>query len=357
MDRASACGAEDPGSIPGERTKPLLALALAVLAALPARADFGTTDGVLTVAERAGWSTAAPRPGAVLTLSRGEGTLWLTPAADDAPPFSLVAAQGVRLRRAGRPVSEPESRASAAGIPYLVAAASAPWGGPPSLLGAVSVDRARYTVSAEGVETDEALALLDGLDRHRPAAPAGEAAAPSGPAQALLFGGTVRLPRPERARLAPQSDGWTVAVGERWSLGVWDGGPGGGPGAEAFLKERGGELERARSCRGADPVATPLANGWTVTMRPFLCPGALPGMVVVLGAVERGGRPPFYLAGDYGTVAGQDAAMSWLASGTDAGQKPLKPAWPAASAARTPWALGAAAAGTLAAAAFLLRRR
>ena len=69
MDRTSACGAEDPGSIPGERTNFPSYVRAALTAALlfpgSAAAEFGSADGVLALGERPGWSTAAPKPGSV----------------------------------------------------------------------------------------------------------------------------------------------------------------------------------------------------------------------------------------------------------------------------------------------------
>lgn len=334
------------------------ALLAAFLLSAPASADFGSADGVLRLDERPGWTTAAPRKGAVLTLRLGDGMLWLEPAPDDVPPFALVAAQGVRLRRAGRPVSEPESRTSAGGLLYMVSAASAAGREAPELLGALSVDRARYVVSATDVPLDEALALLDGLDRHRPAGDAPPpAAVPAGPDTALLFGGLVRLAKPEGARLAPQTDGWVVAVGKRWSLGVWDGGAAGGPGAAEFLRERGAELTSRRGCRAADAVDHPLANGWTLTLRPFTCPDALPGMVVVLGTAARGRNAPVYLAGDYGSVAAQDQAVAWLASASDEAMRPKGLPWPKAPAGRRAWAWAGFVAGTAGLFVLALRRR
>lgn len=324
-----------------------------------AAADFGSADGVLTLAERPGWSTAPPKRGSVLSLRNEEGAFSLTPAPDDAAPFALVAAQGVRLRRAGTAVSEPESRTSAGGLPYLVSAASVPGRAASELFGAIAVDRARYVFSVSGVPLEEGLALLDGLDRHRPPEdPAPPREAPAGPDEALLFGGTVRLPRPKDARLAPQADGWVVVVGKRWSLGVWDGGKDGGPGGPEFLRLRSQELETRRACRGADAVDHPLANGWTATLRPFICPDALPGMVVVIGAVDRRGRGgPVYLAGDYGTVAGQDQSISWLASASDEAQKPRGPAWPKPALDRRGWAWTALAVSSAALLALAVSRR
>lgn len=355
MDRTSACGAEDPGSIPGERTNFPSYVRAALTAALlfpgSAAAEFGSADGVLALEERPGWSTAEPKPGSVISLRNGAGAFTLSPAPDEAAPFALVVAQGVRLRRAGTAVSEPESRTTLAGLPYLVSAASVPGRPTPELLGALVVDKTRYSFSVSGVPLEEGLALLDSLDRLRPPEePAPPPEAPAGPAEAFLFGGEVRLPRPKDARLAPQADGWVVAVGKRWSLGAWDGGPDGGPGGPEFLRLRGAELETRRSCRGGDAVAHPLANGWTATLRPFICPDALPGMVVVIGTVDRGRRGPLYLAGDYGTVAGQDQFVAWLASATEA-LRPKGPSWPATSFDRGTWAwigLAAASVGLLA---------
>ncbi|TBR24009.1 hypothetical protein EPO15_04945 [bacterium] len=337
-------------------------LATALLAALllpaPAAALFGSTDGVLSLEERPGWQTAPPQRGAVLTLRNGDGLLSLEAAPDDAAPFALVVAQGVRLRRAGRPVSEPESRVSAGGLPYMVSAASAAGRGEPELLGAVAVDRARYVFSSVDVPLDEALALLDSLERHQAAADAAPPTAPpAGPAEAKFFGGLVRLPRPDGARLAPQADGWVVAVGKRWSLGVSDGGEAGGPGGAEFLRLRGEALVRTRGCRPADAVDHPLANGWTATLKPFTCPDALPGMVVVIGTVDRGRRPPLYLAGDYGSVAAQDQSVSWLASGTDEALKPQAAPWKTAAAGRTLWPWYGLLAGTAGLFVLALRRR
>jgi hypothetical protein len=327
-----------------------LAAFLCLLSAPAAASHFGSTDGAFVLDEAPGWATAPTANGAVLSLRRGKASITASPEADDADLALLLAAAASLQGESGK--LAPERRTSAGGFTYLLAAVGE------DFIAAAAVDRARYSFLLNGMRLGEARTMLDTLARHGEAEPLPPETAPL--PEAVFLSGAVRLPAPKGARLARQDAGWVAAISPTWSLGVTDEQP---PGvsplaeprtlAEAYFTLRAAALA-GRSCRAADVVDHPLANGWILLSRPFACPDAAPGMVVFLGAVLRPAGAPLYLAGGYQTPAEFDAMLAWLASAQDASAPTpsQSKSSPRAGAAWTGLAAGLAGLGL-----FALRRR
>ncbi|MBI3300360.1 MAG: hypothetical protein HYZ75_19510 [Elusimicrobia bacterium] len=324
------------------------ALLIALLAAAPAAAVFGSADGVLALEELPGWTVDHNANGAVLTLRLGAKTLMLRPAPDDVPLETMAAAQAAYERDNGRVPGPVELRASSGGFPFFLLQSRGPKGG--RVLGALAVDRVRYEIEARGLSRLDAAVVVTALYRHddlRQTARAPAEPEPSLP-EAVLFGGLLRLPKPAEAHLSAQTDGWVVASGPGWSLGVFDGGPKAPLGKPEELLaaeiERRSRLLAGRGCKGSDTLDHPLKNGLTVLTRTFICPDAGPGVLAFIGGALRRQLPPIYLAGEYRTLAEFDAMLDWLASAKDRAEPSADPG-PEAAPKLAWWGLLAGAAG------------